>query len=331
MKENNPIQRVIQLYFGKRFSRTGRALFGRWLRADKDAGVKTEALHALWDRTEAVATAETGEDWDALQNRLTEKTVRKPLSLMFHTGMKYAAVVALMLLTGITTYLVTGRMQPVRHVEMGELFVSYGDSRQVFLPDGSQVWVNAGSLLLYPKNFDKTDTRTVYLTGEASFSVQKNKEKPFIVKTTYMDVQALGTVFTVASYPGDSCTSALLEEGSVKVEVDADECQPVILKPNERLIYSHAAHTLTVQPVDAQLYKMERSGYQIYEDISFSRLMASLERKYNVTIQYNSQKYADATYNVKFAPHETLEDVLNVLQQLIGIHYKIKDKTVIIN
>lgn len=95
--------------------------------------------------------------------------------------------------------------------------------------------------------------------------------------------------------------------------------------------YSHAAHTVTVRPVDALLYKMERSGYLIYENVSFSHLMASLERKFNVTIHYNSQKYADEYYNVKFAPHETLEDVLAVLQQLIGIRFKIKGNVVFIN
>ena len=137
---------------------------------------------------------------------------------MYRGWIKYAAVIALMLLTGAATFFVTDRLQPVRHVEMAELFVPYGESRQVILPDGSQVWVDAGSLLVYPKDFTDTETRTVYLTGEASFTVRKNTEKPFIVKTTYLDVQALGTVFTVASYPADSCTSTILEEGSVKVD-----------------------------------------------------------------------------------------------------------------
>ena len=250
---------------------------------------------------------------------------------MYRGWIKYAAVIALMLLTGAATFFVTDRLKPTRHVEMAELFVPYGESRQVILPDGSQVWVDAGSLLVYPKDFTDTENRTVYLTGEASFTVRKNREKPFIVKTTYLDIQALGTVFTVASYPGDSCTSTILEEGSVKVDVKTGDHQPAILKPNERLVYSHAAHTVTVQSVDALLYKMERSGYLIYENVSFSHLMASLERKFNVTIHYNSQKYADEYYNVKFAPHETLEDVLTVLQQLIGIHFKIKGNVVFIN
>lgn len=59
---------------------------------------------------------------------------------------------------------------------MAELFVPYGESRQVILPDGSQVWVDAGSLLVYPKDFTDTETRTVYLTGEASFTVRKTRK-----------------------------------------------------------------------------------------------------------------------------------------------------------
>ena len=324
MTNDNNIKRIIQLYFGKHFSRSGRVLFGRWLRAEGGASEKSDMLQAFWEHLPAEATAETREDWDALQRHLQVEPVRRNTVPMYRGWIKYAAVIALMLLTGAATFFVTDRLQPVRHVEMAELFVPYGESRQVILPDGSQVWVDAGSLLVYPKDFTDTETRTVYLTGEASFTVRKNTEKPFIVKTTYLDVQALGTVFTVASYPADSCTSTILEEGSVKVDVRAGEHQPAILKPNERLVYSHAAHTVTVRPVDALLYKMERSGYLIYENVSFSHLMASLERKFNVTIHYNSQKYADEYYNVKFAPHETLEDVLAVLQQLIGIRFKIK-------
>ena len=113
------------------------------------------------------------------------------------------------------------------------------------------------------------------------------------------------------------------------VPVPPQRKQPLFARVGQ--VYSHAAHTVTVRPVDALLYKMERSGYLIYENVSFSHLMASLERKFNVTIHYNSQKYADEYYNVKFAPHETLEDVLAVLQQLIGIRFKIKGNVVFIN
>ncbi len=134
------------------------------------------------------------------------------------------------------------------------------------------------------------------------------------------------------AYPGDSCSMATLEEGSVLVSVRNEDIQPTVLKPDQQLVYSHSrTYSDGFHSIDASLYNMERNGYLIFENTSFSRLMASLERKFNVTIHYNSQKFAGEYYNVKFSPDEKLEDVLNILQQLIGIHYKIKGKVVFIN
>ena len=153
MTNDNNIKRIIQLYFGKHFSRSGRVLFGRWLRAEGGASEKSDMLQAFWEHLPAEATAETREDWDALQRHLQVEPVRRNTVPMYRGWIKYAAVIALMLLTGAATFFVTDRLQPVRHVEMAELFVPYGESWQVILPDGSQVWVDAGSLLVYPKDF----------------------------------------------------------------------------------------------------------------------------------------------------------------------------------
>lgn len=331
MEENNKTKQLMRLYFGKHFSRYGRILFGRWLKADDERSQKLEALQDIWKETDAEATESTHRDWMALQKRLLAEPAQKRTIPLYRQVLKYAAVIVLMLMTAGTTYWATDRLKPVRHVEMAQIFVPYGESEQVVLPDGSKVWVDAGTLLVYPKDFTDTDSRTVYLTGQASFSVRKNPKQPFIVKTAYLDVQALGTVFTVEAYPSDSCSMTTLEEGSVLVSVRDEYIQPTILKPDQQLVYSHSEHTVMVHSIDASLYNMERNGYLIFENTSFNRLMASLERKFNVTIHYNSQKFAEEYYNVKFSPDEKLEDVLNILQQLVGIHYKIKGNVVFIN
>lgn len=331
MEENNKTKQLMRLYFGKYFSRYGRILFGRWLKADDERSQKLEALQDIWKETDAEATESTHRDWMALQKRLLAEPAQKRTIPLYRQVLKYAAVIVLMLMTAGTTYWATDRLKPVRHVEMAQIFVPYGESKEVLLPDGSKVWVDAGSLLVYPKDFTDTDTRTVYLAGEAAFSVQKNPAQPFIVKTTYLDVQALGTVFTVEAYPSDSCSMTTLEEGSVLVSVNDEGIESTVLKPDQQLVYSHTLHTVKVHAVDASLYNMERDGYVVFENVPFNRLMVSLERKFNVKVHYNSQKYAGEYYNVKFSPDETIEDVLNVLQQLIGIHYTIKGNVVIIN
>lgn len=331
MKQNNTTKQLMQLYFGKQFSKYGRILFGRWLKATDVRLLKDELLQELWDESQSEVTASTHSDWEALQKHLSVRLTQKRSVSLYRQWLKYAAIVALLLATAGSTYWATDHFKPLRQVEMAQIFVPYGESQQVTLPDGSKVWVDAGSLLVYPKEFSDTNTRTVYLTGEASFSVQKNPQQPFIVKTTYLDVQALGTVFTVNAYPNDTCSTATLEEGSVLVSVQGESIQPTILEPDQQLVYSHTTHTVTVQSVDASMYMLERNGYLIFENVSFNQLMASLERKFNVTIHYNSQKYANEYYNVKFSPDETIEDVLNILQQLVGIQYKVNGRTVFIN
>lgn len=331
MEENDDTKRLMRLYFGKHFSRYGRVLFGRWLRASDDKPRKEELLREIWDASAAEASEATGADWARLRERLPAGISQEHSIPFYRRYLRYAAVAGLMILTAGMTYWAANHRKLTHRVEMAQVFVPYGESKQIVLPDGSEVWAAAGSLLVYPKEFTDMDSRTVYLAGEASFAVQKNPEQPFLVKTTNMEVQALGTVFTVEAYPGDTCSMAMLEEGSVLVSVSDTSIQPSILKPDQQLIYSHSGHTVTVQSVDASLYQMERNGYMVFEDTPFNRLIGALERKFNVTIHYNSQKYAGEYYTVKFSPDETLDDVLDILRQLVGIRFKVNGNVVFIN
>lgn len=327
--EKDNIKKIISAYFGKSFSKAGINLFGRWLRTEESASEKVEALRTIWDNSTANASPDTREDWNILQRRLyTMPSVRTAVPL-YRQIMRYVAVALLTLLATSAVYQLTDRSE--KQIRMAEFFVPYGESRMVTLPDSSKVWVDSGSLLVYPADFSDMKTRSVYLTGKASFTVRTDKAKPFIVKTTYVDVEALGTVFTVNSYPADLFTSATLEKGSVQVDVKGDLFPSSVLKPNEQLVYSHKEHTVNIYTVDASFSEMERAGYLIFDNVSFAQLMSSLERKFNVVIQSNSQKYNNQYYNVKFAPDESIEQVLAVLQQLTGLQYKIKKNVVFIN
>lgn len=330
MKENNS-QNIIHSYFGKHLSKRARYLFGRWLRRKEDAPLKENLLLELWQQSPAEVTDETHNDWEKLQNHIYLLPDTNKIIPFYRNLLKYAAVIGLMFMISSTTYYLTNRAATKKHIEMAEFFVPFGESKMITLPDSSNVWVDAGSMLVYPLDFTHMDTRSVYLTGKASFTVKKNPEKPFIVKTTYMNVEALGTVFTVKSYPSEIYTEATLEKGSVRVDIKGQPLLSSILKPNQQLVYSHKDNNIHIHTVDATLYGMEREGYLIFENASFSQLITAIERKFNVVIQCNSQKYMKESYNVKFAPDETLEDLLNVLQQLNGLHYKIKKNVVFIN
>ena len=83
-----------------------------------------------------------------------------------------------------------------------EVSTRYGSKTNLVLPDGTKVWLNAGSKLNYDKNYGNA-IREVSLTGEAYFDVVKNPEKPFIIHASKIDIKVLGTAFNVKSYPGE--------------------------------------------------------------------------------------------------------------------------------
>lgn len=331
MEQKDYIRKVIQLYFGKKFSQNGKILFGRWLRANNHNLQKTEVLKELWEQSSDASVEDSLMDWNLLKSRLQEEEKSRFVQFKLYTWFRYVAVVALVVLTAGVTYWVTDASQTAVTTEMVEVFVPYGDDRNIVLPDNTKVWIAPGTILVYPKSFDKFNTRTVYLTGAGSFSVEKNREKPFIVKTNYLTVKALGTVFTVNSYPNDFETKTTLEEGSVCVDINLNKDKSSILKPNQQLVYSHKTGEVVVSKVDATAYKMIRNGFLVFENASFNEVIKTLERRFKVTFQYDSHKYIHGTYNVKYTSDETLDNILSVLQSLTGFRYKIVGNEVLIN
>ncbi|MCR5519897.1 MAG: FecR domain-containing protein [Bacteroidales bacterium] len=197
------------------------------------------------------------------------------------------------------------------------LVADYGHISSLTLSDGTEVHLNAGSTLLYPEQFDKSK-RIVYLTGEGNFQVAKDPSRPFIVKTAYMDVQALGTTFCIESYLGESAIRTTLKEGRVKVDIPSVNSGSYFLDPDSQLIFRPSEKKVSLARVDARKVLSWEDGYLSFSNASFPQIISSLERKYNVSISYNAEKMrVGNTLNVRFAPEDSLEDALKVLTLLI--------------
>lgn len=324
---------IIRSFFGKHFSEETQLRFRFWLRMEDDGQEKEQMMEDIWEESPSVVSGQTWDDLSEMKQRIAIAERKRPVlrHQLLHQWGKYAAVVALVVTTAVVTYFLDRPSVEIVSPKMAELYVPYGECRQVQLPDRTSVWVNAGSLLVYPSEFI-ADTRMVYLSGEARFEVVKNPDKPFIVSTNYLDVQALGTVFSVDAYPNSPTTSATLEEGSIRVDGRQGEPVSSILKPDEQLVYSHQTGQFTVHKVEAGGISAWKDGYLIFENASFEELVNALERKYNVTINYNAAKYQGSSYFVKFNPNESVEDAMLVLSRLIdGFHYTITGQTISIN
>lgn len=149
--------------------------------------------------------------------------------------MQAAAVIAMPLLLALGWY---WGNKSVHSVELySELIAPEGQVAESILADGTHVWLNAGSSLRYDPSF-QGNQRNVELIGEGYFKVSKNPEKPFVVKTSKLQVKVLGTSFNVRAYPDENHTEAVLEEGAIEMRlIDYPNQAPVKIKPGERAIY----------------------------------------------------------------------------------------------
>ena len=139
------------------------------------------------------------------------------------------------------------------------ILVPYGKRTDLKLSDGTVVWLNSGTRLVYPAVFNE-DNREVYLEGEAIFDVAHNPEKPFRVLSEHQRIEVLGTVFNVSSYPEDVETSTVLKSGSVRVSYSAKKDAAMRMTPGMRSAFNARTQKVYTQQVDPEDYFSWRDG-----------------------------------------------------------------------
>lgn len=278
------------------------------------------SLEELWTESSGDINPKTFRELVRLGKRI-EKTERKKRTVKaVFSALGIAAALAAVTLGTFSLTRDKYTVSPLEYTR--SLVADYGQTATITLDDGTEVHLNAGSTLLYPESFNK-GSRTVFLTGEGNFDVAKDPSRPFIVKTSYMDVQALGTAFCVHSYPGERTVQATLKEGKVKVDIPSSEDESYILEPGMQLVYSLSEKAVSLARVDVGKVMGWEDGYLSFSNASFLEIASVLERRFNVSISYNAENMSHNELNVRFMPGETLEDALDVLTLLIpGSSYR---------
>ena len=215
-------------------------------------------------------------------------------------------------------------------LEYNEMIVPKGERFSVTLSDGTRVNLNSGTVLKFPVNFLPGQQRKVYLKGEAFFDVNENKSTAFVVNTGEINIKVLGTRFNVSAYEEDTNINTVLLEGSVQVY------DSIITKSNTNLVPGQIASwdkihkSFSSRFVDVNMHIAWIHGQLILRKMPFKIIRKKLEKYYNISIINNNELLDDQYYNMNF-DNETIEQVLEILNENFNIDYVIKDGTVIIN
>jgi transmembrane sensor len=250
------------------------------------------------------------EDWKKIANEIkNDKTPhfseRKPTRFVF---LKVAATISVVALVGILLFkfFVSSKAQKQETIVKN----SKSNNTRIVLPDGSTVWLNANSTIVYNPDFGQS-TREVTLKGEAFFDVKKDN-KSFIVRTDNMQVHVKGTRFNVEAYKKNGTIKTTLEEGKVELH-GAGSDKFFTMKPGDQIILNTQLNNVVVKkvnPFDVSAWKEDRL---VFDNTPLSEVVAKLESRYKVSIVISSAKAKQDRLTMT-VEQEDIEEVLELIK-----------------
>ena len=194
---------------------------------------------------------------------------------------------------------------------MNTIYVPGGQTVNLTLTDGTNIWLNARTTLKYPGVFTG-NRRELILDGEGFFDVAHNHEKPFVVHAGGYDVMAVGTQFNVEAYSQTDFTASLLE-GSARITSAADTSQTIVLLTNTSA-RMHEGRLISEAITDFNHYRW-REGLISFKDMPFTLLVAKFEKCYGIKIVVENNRVKDYTPTGKFRKSDGIDYALRVLQR----------------
>ena len=244
-----------------------------------------------------------------ITDRQSVQSRKKRTRVVFMELLRVAAVILVMFLVG--GYIYVRKMEEIR-LANNIVTVPVGQRVNLQLPDGTSVWLNASSEIIYPAYFSGS-TREIHLNGEAYFEVEHNASTPFIVHTETFDIKVLGTKFNVEAYKGMEGFTTALMEGSVEVTDRKNKDKSVRLYPAQKVAFRNGE--LCKSPIDNYDVYRWREGLICFKETRFADLMRQLEKNYGVRILINNEAVKEKVFSGKFRTTDGIDNALRLLQK----------------
>ena len=281
---------------------------------------------------EAASIYNKNKAFDTFRERIhSSKKEQKPFRQGFRLSAmwRYAAVVAVIIAVGYLSYW-RGEVNVKDTFADISVEAPLGSKTKLYLPDGTLVWLNAGSRMTYSQGFG-VDNRKVELEGEGYFEVTRNEKIPFYVKTKDLQLRVLGTKFNFRDYPEDHEVVVSLLEGKVELNNMLKSEKEALLAPDERAILNKSNGLMTVESVTASNASQWTDGYLFFDEELLPDIAKELERSYNVKIHIANDSLNNFRFYGNFVRREqNIQEVLDALASTEKIQYKIEERNITI-
>ncbi len=284
----------------------------QWRSANADNERMFNNIRQVWEASIQKVESENpdiGQAWKQVRSQTTGKQIKK-----INWSRRISGIAAVLLL-GLVAYLSQPWWIPVKMEEV--ITQNEGIPTQVSLPDGSSVWLNKHSKLVFPKKF-KGRERVVELSGEAFFDVQRNESKPFSIKTAEAQVKVLGTSFDVMAYPDSSIVRVQVNSGRVALSSIEAEQDSLILSKGEEGFYEKNERRLE----KANILQANRIAWKTrileFNNTSIAEAIPLIQDIYQVRLELANIDIGNCRFSATF-DDEPLENILETMSTLFEI------------
>lgn len=334
-EENKHIDELIANYLTESLDKNALDELKTWIAASAENQQYFIRQREIWFSAvsrEAASVYDKDKAFENFRNRVEsqkeiQSTSRRGFSLS--ALWRYAAVVAIIIAVGCISYW-QGEVNVKDTFADISVEAPLGSKTKLYLPDGTLVWLNAGSRMIYSQGFG-VDNRKVELEGEGYFEVKRNEKIPFFVKTKDLQLQVLGTKFNFRDYPEDHEVVVSLLEGKVGLNNLLREEKEAVLSPDERAVLNKANGLLTVESVIASNASQWTDGYLFFDEELLPDIAKELERSYNVKIHIANDSLKTFRFYGNFVRREqNIQEVLEALASTEKMQYKIEERNITI-
>ena len=334
-EENKHIDELIANYLTEGLDKNALDELKTWIAASAENQQYFIRQREIWFSAvsrEAASVYDKDKAFENFRNRVEsqkeiQSTSRRGFSLS--ALWRYAAVVAIIIAVGCISYW-QGEVNVKDTFADISVEAPLGSKTKLYLPDGTLVWLNAGSRITYLQGFG-VDNRKVELEGEGYFEVKRNEKIPFFVKTKDLQLQVLGTKFNFRDYPEDHEVVVSLLEGKVGLNNLLREEKEAVLSPDERAVLNKANGLLTVESVTASNASQWTDGYLFFDEELLPDIAKELERSYNVKIHIANDSLKTFRFYGNFVRREqNIQEVLEALASTEKMQYKIEERNITI-